>query len=110
LVGWSDGGGHIASILADAAGLPGPGRGAFMRCHDKLASREIQARAVPEATPAFAAVDLDDPDVRPPLPFPFFRNPITPHLSQLAYHVRDAAEFAGVIAEARREIDAVTAQ
>ncbi len=110
IFGSSDATGHIASILADAAGLPGPGREAFMRCHDKLASREIQARAVPESTPAFAAVDLDDPDVRPPLPFPFFVKPIAAHLSQLAYHVRDEAEFAGVIAQARREIDAVTAQ
>ena len=108
IFGSSDATGHIASILAEAAGLPGPGREAFMRCHDKLASREIQARAVPEATPAFAAVDLDDPDVRPPLPFPFFMKPIAAHLSQLAYHVRDEAEFAGVVAEARREIDAIT--
>lgn len=81
-----------------------------MRCHDKLASREIQARAVPEATPAFAAVDLDDPDVRPPLPFPFFMKPTAAHLSQLAYHVHDEAEFAGVVAQARREIDAITSQ
>jgi biotin carboxylase len=107
--GSSDATGHIASILAEAAGLPGPGRDAFMRCHDKLASREIQARAVPDAVPAFAAVDLDDPHVRPPLPFPFFVKPIAAHLSQLAYHVRDEAEFAGVVAEARREIDAITA-
>jgi biotin carboxylase len=110
IFGSSDATGHIASILAEAAGLPGPGREAFMRCHDKLASREIQARAVPDATPAFAAVDLDDPDVRPPLPFPFFMKPTAAHLSQLAYHVHDEAEFAGVIAQARREIDAITAQ
>ena len=110
IFGSSDATGHIASILAEAAGLPGPGREAFMRCHDKLASREIQARAVPEATPAFAAVDLDDPDVRPPLPFPFFMKPTAAHLSQLAYHVHDEAEFAGVVAQARREIDAITAQ
>jgi biotin carboxylase len=109
IFGSSDATGHIASILAEAAGLPGPGREAFMRCHDKLASREIQARAVPEATPAFAAVDLDDPHVRPPLPFPFFVKPIAAHLSQLAYHVDDEAEFAGVVAKARREIDAITA-
>ena len=109
IFGSSDATGHIASILAEAAGLPGPGREAFMRCHDKLASREIQARAVPEATPAFAPVDLDDPHVRPPLPFPFFMKPIAAHLSQLAYHVRDEFEFAGVVAEARREIDAITA-
>jgi biotin carboxylase len=109
IFGSSDATGHIASILADVSGLPGPGRDAFMRCHDKLASREIQARAVPEATPAFAAVDLDDPDVRPPLPFPFFMKPIAAHLSQLAYHVHDEAEFAGVIAQARLQIDAITA-
>jgi ATP-grasp domain-containing protein len=109
IFGSSDATGHIASILAEAAALPGAGRGAFMRCHDKLASREIQARAVPEATPAFAAVDLDDPRVRPPLPFPFFMKPIAAHLSQLAYQVHDEAEFAGVVAEARREIDAITA-
>ena len=107
--GSSDATGHIAAILAEAAGLPGPGRDAFMRCHDKLASREIQARAVPEATPAFAPVDLDDPRVRPPLPFPFFMKPIAAHLSQLAYQVRDEAEFAGVVAQARCEIDAITA-
>jgi biotin carboxylase len=110
IFGSSDATGHIASILAEAAGLPGPGREAFMRCHDKLASREIQARAVPEATPAFAAVDLDGRDVRPPLPFPFFMKPTAAHLSQLAYHVHDESEFAGVVAQARREIDAITAQ
>jgi biotin carboxylase len=109
IFGSNDATGHIASILADAAGLPGPGREAFMRCHDKLASRRAQARAVPEATPAFAAVDLDDPDVRPPLPFPFFVKPIAAHLSQLAYHVHDEDEFAGVVAEARRRIDTITA-
>jgi hypothetical protein len=109
IFGSSDATGHIAAILAEAAGLPGPGRVAFMRCHDKLASREIQAQAVPEATPAFAPVDLDDPRVRPPLPFPFFMKPIAAHLSQLAYQVRDEAEFAGVVAQARREIDAITA-
>jgi ATP-grasp domain len=109
IFGSSDATGHLASILAEAAGLPGPGREAFMRCHDKLASREIQARTVPEATPAFAAVDLDDSDARPPLPFPFFMKPIAAHLSQLAYQVHDEAEFAGVVAHARREIDAITA-
>ncbi len=54
--------GHLAAVLAERLGLPGPGRAAFMRCHDKLESRRIQAEAVPEATPAFAAVDLDAPD------------------------------------------------
>jgi hypothetical protein len=110
IFGSSDATGHLASILADAAGLPGPGREAFMRCHDKLACRRIQAEAVPEATPAFAAVDLDDPHAAPPLPFPFFLKPVAAHLSQLAYEVGDEVEFAEAIARARLEIDAVTTQ
>jgi ATP-grasp domain len=109
IFGSSDATGHLASILADEAGLPGPGRAAFMRCHDKLACRRVQALAVPEATPAFAPVDLDDPDPAPPLPFPFFLKPVAAHLSQLAYRVDDEAEFAAVVARARVEIDAVTA-
>ena len=43
------------------AACPAPAATAFMRCHDKLACRHIQADVVPEATPAFAPVDLDDP-------------------------------------------------
>ena len=109
IFGSSDATGHLATILADAAGLPGPGRDAFMRCHDKLACRRIQAEVVPEATPAFAAVDLDDPAAGPPLPFPFFLKPVAAHLSQLAYRVGDEAEFAAAVARARLEIDAVTA-
>lgn len=109
IFGSSDATGHLATILADAAGLPGPGRGAFMRCHDKLACRRIQAEVVPEATPAFAAVELDDPDAGPPLRFPFFLKPVAAHLSQLAYRVEDEVQFAAAVTRARREIDAVTA-
>jgi biotin carboxylase len=109
IFGSSDATGHLATILADAAGLPGPGREAFMRCHDKLASRRIQAETVPEATPAFAPVELADADPRPPLPFPFFLKPVAAHLSQLAYRVDDEAAFAAAVAQARIEIDAVTA-
>jgi hypothetical protein len=109
IFGSSDATGHLATILADAAGLPGPGRAAFMRCHDKLACRRVQAEAVPEATPAFAAVELDDPDPRAPLPFPFFLKPISAHLSQLAYRVDDEAGFAAAVARARVDIDTVTA-
>ena len=109
IFGSSDATAHVATILADAAGLPGPGREAFMRCHDKLESRRIQAEVVPEATPAFAPVELDDPDPRAPLPFPFFLKPISAHLSQLACRVDDEDDFAAAVARARVEIDAVTA-
>jgi biotin carboxylase len=109
VMGSSDATGHLAAVLAERLGLPGPGREAFMRCHDKLASRRIQAEAVPEATPAFAKVDLDAPDGRRPLPFPFFLKPVSAHLSQLAYQIDGPAEYAAALAEARAHIDAVTA-
>jgi biotin carboxylase len=106
--GSNDDTGHLAGILADRLGLPGPDPAAFMRCHDKLASRELQAQAVPEATPAFAGIDIDDPDPAPPLPYPFFVKPVTAHLSQLAYTVRNRSELRVAVAEARERLDAIT--
>ena len=107
--GSNDAAGHLAAVLAERLGLPGPGRAAFMRCHDKLASRRVQAEAVPDATPAFAGIDLDSADPAPPLPFPFFVKPVTAHLSQLAYRVDGPGDYRDALAEARARIDAVTA-
>jgi biotin carboxylase len=107
--GSSDATGHLAAVLGERLGLPGPGRAAFMRCHDKLASRRIQAEAVPEATPAFAPIDLDSPTVDAPLPYPFFVKPVSAHLSQLAYRIGGPQDLAAAVAEARARIDAVTA-
>src|SRR4029079_3124584 len=47
----------LAGVVADRLGLPGPGYEAFMRCHDKLVCRRIQAEGVPEAVPAVANND-----------------------------------------------------
>src|SRR3982750_4401344 len=55
----------LAVVVADRLGLPGPGYEAFMRCHDKLASRRIQAEAVPEATPRVPALGAMRPPGRP---------------------------------------------
>jgi len=109
VMGSSDATGHLAAVLAERLGLPGPGRAAFMRCHDKLESRRIQAAAVPGATPAFAAVDLDGPDAPAPLPYPFFLKPVAAHLSQLAYRIDGPSDYAAALTEARATIDAVTA-
>src|SRR5689334_15300388 len=73
--GSSDSTAALAVVVADRLGLPGPGYEAFMRCHDKLVSRRIQAEAVPESTPAFAPLDAQRPPERPPLPYPFFVKP-----------------------------------
>jgi biotin carboxylase len=109
VMGSNDATAHLAAVLAERLGLPGPGRGAFMRCHDKLASRRAQAEIVPEATPAFAPVDLDDPDAAAPLPYPFFLKPVSAHLSQLAYRIDGPEDFAAALTAARGHIDDVTA-
>jgi biotin carboxylase len=109
VMGSNDATAHLAAVLAERLGLPGPGRAAFMRCHDKLACRRAQAEIVPEATPAFAPVELDDPDVAAPLPYPFFLKPVTAHLSQLAYRIDGPDDFAAALAAARAQIDDITA-
>jgi biotin carboxylase len=100
--GSSDSTAALAVVVADRLGLPGPGYEAFMRCHDKLVSRRIQAEAVPEATPQFAALDAMRPPERPPLPYPFFVKPVQGHLSQHAYEVGSDERLAEVLAAARR--------
>jgi biotin carboxylase len=101
---------HIARVVSDRLGLPGPSPAAFLRCHDKLACRRVQAEAVPEATPAFAELDLDAAEpAAPPLAYPFFVKPVAAHLSQLAFRIDDDRALLRALRRARREIDAITA-
>jgi biotin carboxylase len=108
--GSSDAGAHLAIRLAALRGLPGPTPDAFMRCHDKLESRRLQRDAVPRATPQFFALDpnyaIPDPL---PLPFPLFVKPVSAHLSQLAFPVRDRRELEEALATARTQLDRVVA-
>ena len=100
--GSSDSTAALAVVVADRLGLPGPGYEAFMRCHDKLASRRIQAAVVPEAPPRFEPVDAQRPPDRAPLPYPFFIKPVQGHLSQHAYRVDSDQRLGEVLALARR--------
>ena len=49
--GSSDSTAALAVVVADRLGLPGPGYDAFMRCHDKLVCRRIQAAPCPRPRP-----------------------------------------------------------
>ena len=100
--GSSDSTAALATVVAERLGLPGSGYDAFMRCHDKLVCRRIQAEAVPEAVPAFAAIDTHQRSERAPLPYPFFIKPVQGHLSQYAYAVDGPERLAEVLAAARR--------
>ncbi len=108
--GSTDAGAHLAVRLAALRGLPGPTPEAFMRCHDKLESRRLQRDAVPHATPKFFALDPDGPIPDPlPLPYPLFVKPVSAHLSQLAFPVRDRRELEESLAAARAQLDQVAA-
>ncbi|MGZ5302178.1 MAG: ATP-grasp domain-containing protein [Actinomycetota bacterium] len=108
--GSSDAGVHLAVRLAALRGLPGPTPEAFMRCHDKLESRRLQRAAVPLATPRFFSMDPSAPIPDPlPLPFPLFVKPVSAHLSQLAFPVRDRLELETALEAARTQLDRVAA-
>jgi biotin carboxylase len=108
--GSSDASAHLAVHLAALRGLPGPTPEAFMRCHDKLESRRLQMQVVPHATPRFFSLDPDTPIPDPlPLPFPLFVKPVSAHLSQLAFPVRDRQELEEALAAARAQLDRVAA-
>lgn len=81
-----------------------------MRCHDKHASRQVQQQAVPDATPRFFTLDPNDEIPDPlPLPFPLFVKPVSAHLSQLAFPVRDRTELEAALGSARAQLDRVAA-
>jgi biotin carboxylase len=108
--GSSDASAHLAVRLAALRGLPGPSPDAFMRCHDKLESRRLQRDAVPHATPRFFPLDPSAPLPDPlPLPFPLFVKPVSAHLSQLAFPVRDRRELETALGAARAQLDRVAA-
>jgi biotin carboxylase len=108
--GSTDASAHLAVRLAASRGLPGPTPEAFMRCHDKLESRRLQRHAVPHATPRFFSLDPSAPipDLLP-LPFPLFVKPVSAHLSQLAFTVRDRDELEAALGTARLQLDRVAA-
>lgn len=88
----------LGALLARRLGLPGPDPAALLRASHKLASREVQARAAPDATPRFAAVDPDDPRVPAELGYPCFVKPIKSSFSMFARLVRSEAELRAHVA------------
>lgn len=82
----------VAAAVAQALELPGPTPEAVLRCSHKYYSRQRQAEAVPEATPAFALLDPDDLAACP-LPFPFFVKPVKSWFSQHARRIASPEEL-----------------
>jgi biotin carboxylase len=96
VVGTKDRSALLASIVAQRRGLPGPSPQALFACQHKPTSRELQRRAVPDATPRFELLDG-----APSLESPFFVKPVVGRLSQLARRIDDPAELAELPSEDR---------
>lgn len=84
----------IAAVVARRLGLPGSDPLAVIKCQHKFYSRVEQRKALPEATPSFAAFPYF---VRDPaeisLPFPFFVKPVKATYSVLARSVANFDEL-----------------
>jgi biotin carboxylase len=81
----------LAALLARRLGLPGADPAALLRASHKLASREAQALAAPDAVPRFAAVDPDAPSV--PFGYPCFVKPIKSSFSMFARRIDSEASL-----------------
>ncbi len=81
-------GATVAGAIATGLGLPGSTPGALLAAAHKILSRRVQAAIVPEATPAFWALDPDAEDPVPAdLTFPCFVKPAKGAFSMFARRV-----------------------
>jgi ATP-grasp domain len=79
----------LAAVLAERRRLPGPAPAALVRCQHKPTSRRLQQQVLPEATPAFAIFDGQEPPFAPP----FFAKPVVGRLSQHARRINDPQDL-----------------
>src|SRR5438477_9383294 len=93
VVGTKDRSALLAALVAERRGLRSPTPQALIRCQHKAASREIQQRAAPGATPRFELLDGRPP----PFPPPWFVKPVIGRLSQEAQRVDDSGALARIV-------------
>ncbi|WNI26657.1 ATP-grasp domain-containing protein [Streptomyces sp. ITFR-16] len=79
-----------------------------VKCEHKYWSRLEQQKVI-DAYPKFGRVDLESPDPRPPegVDFPMWLKPALAYSSELAYSVKDMAEFRTAVDEIRQGIGRV---
>lgn len=86
-------GSALASILAQALGLPGVAPAVNLRCQHKYYSRVDQQRFAPDAVPYFRRLDAREFPSVEELPFPVFVKPVKSFFSVGAYRVDSPAEL-----------------
>lgn len=98
----------LVPILGKRYGTRTTSLESIVKCEHKYWSR-LEQQKVTDAHPRFGRVDLDAADPRPPegVRFPMWLKPALSYSSELAYGVKDQAEFADAVARIRAGIDRV---
>ncbi len=86
-------GSALASVLAQALGLPGVSPAVNLRCQHKYYSRIDQQKFAPDAVPYFRCVDQTQLPSLEELAFPVFVKPVKSFFSVGAYRVDSPAEL-----------------
>lgn len=98
----------LVPLLCREFGLPSCSPDSVEKCEHKYWARILQREYVPQATPAFAAVDpMDDGEAIPDLDFPFWLKPVKSYSSYLAYKINNRQEFDDALAVIRDKIGAL---
>jgi len=96
-LGLADDSVQIAAILAQRYQKPAPTLSALFNCQNKLASRSIQRKVVPEmAVESFSHLDFINGKVRN-LKFPLFIKPVRASMSFFAHEVTSEAQLRDLI-------------
>ncbi|KAB2347223.1 ATP-grasp domain-containing protein [Actinomadura rudentiformis] len=95
----------MVPILTSRFGLRGPDLEAVVKCEHKYWSR-LEQQKVTDACPRFALVDLDHAERCPEgMRYPMWLKPVKSVDSELAFHVKDDAEFRDAVARIREGVD-----
>jgi hypothetical protein len=97
---------ELRAVLCQERGLAGPTAEAIVKCSHKYRSRTEQNAVIPEAVPAFEAVNPfdEDPLSKIRLRYPFFLKPVKSYASFLSYYIAGPDDFQGALPVIRDHI------
>ena len=103
---WDFPGCCLAPVLCRRLKLPGARPEAVAACEHKYLARSEMAKAVPEFTPGYCAVDPfgEDPEAEISLAYPYWLKPIVSHSSYLGFKISSKADLEHALARIREEI------
>jgi hypothetical protein len=98
----------LVPILCHRYGLPSAKLESIVKCEHKYWSRLEQQKVIDEH-PKFAIVDLSNPEKPPNLSYPMWLKPVKSFSSELAFKVKDDADFDFAVREMAAGIERIGA-